>query len=78
MRTLKLLLALFVGTKLRDTLKKMTLSKFVPEDLKPQESEHESCYDKPPIPCIPEKDELQEAVKTGASRVKFMFPYKVE
>jgi hypothetical protein len=32
---------------------------------------------KPPIPFIPEKDKLQEAVKTGASTIKLMLPHEV-
>ena len=70
--------ALFIGTKLGETLKKMTLSKAVPEGLKPQECECGSGRNKPPIPFIPEKDKLQEAVESGTSTIKLMLPGKVE
>ena len=61
-----------------ETLKKMTLSKAVPKGLKPQECERGSGRNKPPIPYIPEKDELQEAVKSGTSTIKLTLPGKVE
>ncbi len=70
--------ALFIETKLGETLKKMTLSKAVPEGLKPQECECGSGRNKPPIPYIPEKDELQEAVESGTSMIKLTLPGKVE
>ena len=56
----------------------MTLSKSVPKGLKPQECEHGSGHNKPSIPYILEKDELQEAVENGTSTIKLMLPHKVE
>ena len=56
----------------------MTLSKAVPKSLKPQKSEHGVDHNKPPIPYIPEKDKLQEAVKSGTSMIKLMLPGKEE
>ena len=56
----------------------MTLSKAVPKGLKPQECECGSGHNKPPIPYILEKDELQEAVKSGTSMIKLMLPGKIE
>ena len=53
------------------------MSKAVPEGLKPQECEQGSGWVKPPIPYIPEKDELQEAVESTAS-IKLTLPTKVE
>ena len=53
------------------------MSKAVPDGLKPQECEQGSGRVKPPIPYIPEKDELQEAVESTAS-IKLTLPTKVE
>ena len=76
MRTPKLFFkTLFIGTKLGETLKKMTLSKAVPEGLKPQECEQNG-RNKPPIPYIPEKDKLKEAAKSGTSPIKLMLPWE--
>ena len=70
--------ALFIKTKLGETLKKMALFKAVPKGIKPQECECGSHHNKLPIPYILEKDKLQEAVKTGTSTIKLMLPHKVE
>jgi len=53
------------------------LSKAVPDGLKPQKCERGSGRVKPPIPYIPEKDELQEAVESTAL-IKLTLPTKVE
>jgi len=68
---------LFVGTPLRRALKIIKMSKAVPEGLKPQECECGSSRVKPPIPYIPEKDDLQEAVESSTS-IKLTLPTKVE
>eukprot|EP00804_Cyclotella_cryptica_P012152 CCRYP_009841-RA/>CCRYP_009841-RA protein AED:0.19 eAED:0.61 QI:0/0/0/1/1/1/2/0/435 len=53
------------------------MSKAVPDGLKPQECERGSGRVKPPIPYIPEKDDLQEAVESTAT-IKLTLPTKVE
>ncbi len=53
------------------------MSKAVPKGLKPQECERGSSGVKPPIPYIPEKDDLQEAIESNAS-IKLTLPTKVE
>jgi hypothetical protein len=53
------------------------MSKAVLDGLKPQECKRGSCWVKPPIPFIPEKDELQEAVETTTS-INLTLPTKVE
>ena len=53
------------------------MSEAVPEGLKPQECERGSGRVKPPIPYIPEKDDLKEAVDSSAS-IKLTLPTKVE
>ena len=53
------------------------MSKAVPEGLKPQECERGSGRVKPPIPYIPEKDDLSEAGESSAT-IKLMLPTKVE
>jgi hypothetical protein len=40
----------------------MSLAKSVPNILMPQECEHTKLHEPPPIPYIPEKDEVQEEV----------------
>jgi hypothetical protein len=70
--------AIFIGTPLGKALKRMTLSKAVPDGLKPQECEQGSCHAKLPIPYIPEKGKLQEAVDTTANSIKLTLPGKVE
>ena len=70
--------ALFVGTKRGDTLKGMTLTKAVSQGLKPHKWERGSHRNKPPIPYIPEKDKLQEAIESGATTIKLLLRHKVE
>ena len=53
------------------------MSKAVPEGLKPQECERGSGRVKPPIPYIPEKDDLSEAGESSAT-IKLILPTKVE
>ena len=69
--------ALFVGTPLGKALEYLKMSKAVPEGLKPQECERGSGRVKPPIPYIPEKDDLSEAGESSAT-IKLMLPTKVE
>ena len=69
--------ALFVGTPLGRALENLKMSKAVPEGLKPQECERGSGRVRPPIPYIPEKDDLNEAVESNAS-IKLTLPTKVE
>ena len=56
----------------------MSHAKVAPEGLKPQECERNAGRSKPPIPYIPEKDVIQEAVDSGASTLKLNLPHKVE
>eukprot|EP00804_Cyclotella_cryptica_P029968 CCRYP_013430-RA/>CCRYP_013430-RA protein AED:0.37 eAED:0.41 QI:0/-1/0/1/-1/1/1/0/173 len=53
------------------------MSKAVPDGLKLQECERGCGQVKPPIPYIPEKDDLQEAVESTAL-IKLTLPTKVE
>eukprot|EP00804_Cyclotella_cryptica_P020673 CCRYP_003484-RA/>CCRYP_003484-RA protein AED:0.41 eAED:0.41 QI:0/-1/0/1/-1/1/1/0/101 len=53
------------------------MSKTVPDGLQPQECEHGSGRVKPPIPYIPEKEDLQQAVELTAL-MKLTLPTKVE
>eukprot|EP00804_Cyclotella_cryptica_P007830 CCRYP_001409-RA/>CCRYP_001409-RA protein AED:0.37 eAED:0.37 QI:0/-1/0/1/-1/1/1/0/116 len=53
------------------------MSKAVPDGLKPQECESGSGRVKSPIPYIPEKDDLQEAVESTAL-ITLTLPTKVE
>ncbi len=69
--------ALFVGTPLGKALKNLKMSKVVPEGLKPQECERGSGRVRPPIPYIPEKDDLSEAVESSVT-IKLTLPTKVE
>ena len=69
--------ALFVGTPLGTALRNTRMSKAVSDGLKPQECKQGSGRVKQPIPYIPEKDELQEAVDSTAS-IKLTLPTKVE
>ena len=70
--------ALFIRTPLGTVLKRMMLSKAVLDRLKPQECKQGSGCTKPPIPYIPAKDELQEAVDTTAKTIKLTLPSKVD
>ncbi len=69
--------ALFVGTPLGKTLENPKMSKAVPEGLKPQECERGSGLVRPPIPYIPEKDDLNEAGESSTT-IKLTLPTKVE
>ena len=57
---------------------RMSHAKVAPEGLKPQECERNAGRSKPPIPYIPEKDVLQEAVESSANTLKLTLPHKVE
>ena len=69
--------ALFIRTKLGDTLERIILTKVVTEGRKPQECERGSGHGKQ-SPYVPEKDNLQEAIKTGASTIKLLLTHKVK
>ena len=56
----------------------MSHTKVAPEGLKPHECERNAGRSKPPIPYIPKKDGLQEAVDSGANTLKLTLPHKVE
>ena len=56
----------------------MSHAKVAPEGLKPQECERNSGRSKPPIPYIPKKDDLQEAVESSANTLKLLLPHKME
>ena len=49
-----------------------------PKGLKPKECERNAGRSRPPIPYIPEKDVLQEAVESSANTLKLTLPHKVE
>jgi len=70
--------ALFIKPRIGSPLETMTLSKEVADGLKPQECAQGSGQNKPPIPYIPEKDKLQEAVGGTANMIKLTLPGKVE
>jgi hypothetical protein len=70
--------ALFICTRLGIALRRMSHAKVAPEGLKPQECERNAGRSKPPIPYIPEKDVLQEAVDSSANTLKLTLPHKVE
>jgi hypothetical protein len=52
--------------------------KVAPEGLKPQECERNSGRSKPPIPYIPEKNVIQEAIDSSANMLKLTLSHKVE
>ena len=56
----------------------MSHTKIAPEELKPQECERDTGRSRPPIPYIPEKDVIQEAVDSSTNTLKLMLPHKVE
>ena len=56
----------------------MSHAKAAPEGLRPEECERNAGRIKPPIPYIPEKDILQEAVESSANTLKLTLPHKVE
>ncbi len=55
----------FLGTKLGKALQVMSTSKAVPKNLKNQECEKGNRKKRPPIPCVPVVDEVQEAIAKG-------------
>ena len=56
----------------------MSHANVAPEGLKPQECERNTGRSRPPIPYIPEKDVIQEAVDSSANMMKLMLSHKVE
>jgi hypothetical protein len=56
----------------------MSHAKVATEGLKPQECESNTGRSKPPIPYIPEKDVIQEAVDSSANMLKLTLRHKVE
>ena len=70
--------ALFIGTSLDAAAARMSHAKVAPEGLKHQECERNAARSKPPIPYIPEKDDLQDAVESSANTLKLTLPHKVE
>ena len=56
----------------------MSHAKVAPAGLKPQECERSIGRSKPPIPYVPKKDVMQEAVDSGTNTLKLTLPYKVE
>ena len=55
----------------------MSHAKVAPEEFKPQECERNAGRSMPPIPYIPEKDVIKEAVDSSANTLKLMLPHKV-
>ena len=53
-------------------------TKVAPEGLKPQDCERDAGRSKPPIPYIPKKDVIQEAVDSSVNTLKLTLPHKVE
>ena len=70
--------ALFIGTHLGATATRMSHAKAAPEGLRPEECKRNAGRIKPPIPYIPEKDVIQEAVESNANTLKLTLPHKVE
>jgi hypothetical protein len=70
--------ALFYRTSLGAALRRASHVKVAPEGLKPQECERNAGRSKPPIPYIPEKDVIQEAIDSSANTLKLTLPHKVE
>ena len=68
----------FLGTHLGDAAARMSYVKVACEGLKPQECERKAGRSNPPIPYIPEKDVIQEAVDSSINTLKLTLPYKVE
>ncbi len=62
---------------LSDAAIRMSHVKVAPEGLKPQECERNAGRRRPLIPCIPEKDIIQEVVDSSANTLKLMLPRKV-
>jgi len=59
---------LFIGTELGRTLENMSNAKFAPDGLKQSECERNINY-RPPIPYIPEKDAVSEALNEKSSTI---------
>ena len=70
--------ALFIGTRLGAAAIRMSHAKVAPEGLKPQECEKNASRSKPPIPYIPKKDVLQEAVESSTNTLKLTLPHELE
>ncbi len=70
--------SLFKGIRLGSLAIRMSHVKVVLERLEPQECERNAGRSKPPIPYIPEKDDLQEVVDSSANMLKLIRPHKVE
>ena len=68
---------MFVWTPLGKALENLKMSKAVQEGLKPQECERGSGRVRPPIPYIPEKDDLNEAGESSTT-IKLPLSTKVE
>jgi len=66
------------GFTLGASIRRMSHLKVVPDGLKPQECKRNTGQSKPPIPSIPEKDVIQEAVDSSANSLKLTLPHKVE
>ena len=56
----------------------MSHAKVAPEGLKPQECERIVGRSKPPIPYIPLKDVIQEAIDSSANMLNLTLPHKME
>jgi len=56
----------------------MSHGKVAPEGLKSQECERNVGKSKSPIPYIPQKDVIQEAIDSSANMLKLALPHKVE
>ena len=63
--------ALFQGTPLGETLKKMPLSKALPEGLKHVECEHGIGSKNSPIHYVPKQDSIQDVLETKKSSTTF-------
>jgi len=63
----RVLKAVFIGTPLGTTLRKMSHAKVAPDGLKSQECERNAGRSKPPIPYITKKDVIQEVVDSSAN-----------
>ncbi len=57
---------------------RMSHAKVAPEGLEPQECERDKGRSEPPIPYIPEKDVIQEAVDSSTNMLKLTLPHKME
>ena len=68
----------FISTSLGAAAARISHAKVAPEGLKPQECKRNAGRSKHPIPYIPEKDDLQDAVESSANTLKLTLPHKVE